>query len=103
MTADRGFADDAAQEAFVKAFAALGRFDNAAVRALVEADRDQCGSRFPPSESPAGGRLGRRERVPHAGASRAVQAADDLTPLGGRRLLAAFGSRSASCSIGRNL
>ena len=27
VTADRGFADDSAQEAFVKAFAALGRFD----------------------------------------------------------------------------
>jgi RNA polymerase sigma-70 factor, ECF subfamily len=27
VTADRGLADDAAQEAFVKAFAALGRFD----------------------------------------------------------------------------
>jgi RNA polymerase sigma-70 factor (ECF subfamily) len=28
ITADRGLADDAAQEAFVKAFAALGRFDD---------------------------------------------------------------------------
>ena len=27
VTADRGLADDAAQEAFVKAFAALARFD----------------------------------------------------------------------------
>jgi RNA polymerase sigma factor (sigma-70 family) len=27
VTADRGLADDAAQEAFVKSFAALGRFD----------------------------------------------------------------------------
>ena len=85
---DRGSADDSAQEAFVKAFAALGRFDETQPSRVAQEDRYQRRSGFPPVGVGGWRSSRKRQRFPHLGARRVCGGRSP--PLGGsgRRSLA---------------